>query len=128
MHNWGDEACVKILKNCRKAIPEKTGKVIIVDMVLKPDGNELFDETGLAFDLVMMVNTEGGKERTELEWKKILEKGASLTTKLSKFQLYNPLSRLILSDGWRILISQLKYYVYEIKKCSLLVKLLHCST
>ncbi|KAJ0112583.1 hypothetical protein Patl1_02212 [Pistacia atlantica] len=69
MHNWGDEACVKILKNCREAIPEKTGKVVIVDMVLKPDGNELFGETGLAFDLVMMVNTEGGKERTELEWK-----------------------------------------------------------
>ncbi|KAJ0052248.1 hypothetical protein Pint_02210 [Pistacia integerrima] len=75
MHNWGDEACVKILKNCREAIPEKTGKVVIVDMVLKPDGNELFGETGLAFDLVMMVNTEGGKERTELEWKEILEKG-----------------------------------------------------
>ena len=34
LHNWSDEACVKILKNCRKAIPEKTGKVIIIDVVL----------------------------------------------------------------------------------------------
>nr|POE68432.1 (r,s)-reticuline 7-o-methyltransferase [Quercus suber] len=54
MHDWNDESCVKILKNCRKAIPEETGKVIIVDVVLQP---------------------EGGKERTELEWKKVLEEG-----------------------------------------------------
>lgn len=32
MHDWGDEDCVKILKNCRKAIPEKTGKVIVVEV------------------------------------------------------------------------------------------------
>ncbi|KAK9180052.1 hypothetical protein WN943_029259 [Citrus x changshan-huyou] len=75
LHNWSDEACVKILKNCRKAIPEKTGKVIIIDVILQPDGQGLFDDAGYAFDLVMMVNTAGGKERTELEWKKLLEEG-----------------------------------------------------
>ncbi|KAK9180055.1 hypothetical protein WN943_029262 [Citrus x changshan-huyou] len=75
LHDWGDEACIKILKNCRKAIPEKIGKVIIVDIVLQPDGSGLFDETRLVFDLLMMVDLSGGKERTELEWKKILEKG-----------------------------------------------------
>ncbi|KAL9408487.1 hypothetical protein AB3S75_046953 [Citrus x aurantiifolia] len=75
LHDWGDEACIKILKNCRKAIPEKIGKVIIVDIVLQPDGSGLFDETRLVVDLLMMVDLSGGKERTELEWKKILEKG-----------------------------------------------------
>ncbi|MCL7041641.1 hypothetical protein MKW94_030611 [Papaver nudicaule] len=72
MHAWSDENCVKALKNCYKAISKaQNGKVIIVDFVLRPDGTGLFDETGLAFDLLMMVNT-GGKERTEVEWKMLL--------------------------------------------------------
>ncbi|GLJ07297.1 hypothetical protein SUGI_0063830 [Cryptomeria japonica] len=29
LHDWGDEDCVKILKQCRKAIPE-TGKPLCV--------------------------------------------------------------------------------------------------
>ncbi|KAH7576892.1 hypothetical protein JRO89_XS01G0171800 [Xanthoceras sorbifolium] len=84
IHDWDDEACVKILINCRKAIPEKNGKLIIVDVVLQPDGNELFDDTGLAFDLQMMVNNPGGKERTELQWKKLLEEGGFPRYKIIK--------------------------------------------
>ena len=72
MHDWSDESCVKILKNCRKAILKETGKVIIIDVVLEPEGNGLFDDTSLVFDLVMIAHTKG-KERTELEWKKVLE-------------------------------------------------------
>jgi hypothetical protein len=72
LHDWSDEHCMKILKNCRKAIPEKSGKLIIVDIVLEKDGNDLFDETRMAFDLLMMAHTTGGKERTELEWQKLL--------------------------------------------------------
>ncbi|PKI36108.1 hypothetical protein CRG98_043500 [Punica granatum] len=36
LHDWGDEECVKILKNCKKAIPKNRGKLIIVDVVLQP--------------------------------------------------------------------------------------------
>ncbi|KAK6919027.1 Plant methyltransferase dimerization [Dillenia turbinata] len=75
MHDWSDHDCVKILKNCREAIPEDIGKVIIVDIVLRPDGDGLFDDTNLALDLAMRVQTSGGKERTEEEWKKVLEEG-----------------------------------------------------
>ncbi|CAI9099813.1 OLC1v1036692C1 [Oldenlandia corymbosa var. corymbosa] len=73
LHDWSDEECVKILKNCRNAIPEKNGKIFIVDVVLKPD-DELFGTSRLAFDLVMIAHTRG-MERTESEWKKLLEKG-----------------------------------------------------
>ncbi|KAK2991353.1 hypothetical protein RJ640_001210 [Escallonia rubra] len=75
MHDWSDEDCVKILKNCRKAIPKETGKVIIVDVVLQPEGDGLFDNTGLAFDLLMIAHSSGGKERTEPEWKRLLNEG-----------------------------------------------------
>ncbi|KAL7216052.1 hypothetical protein ACSBR1_028073 [Camellia fascicularis] len=72
LHDWSDEDCVKVLKNCRRSIPEKIGKVVIVDVVFQPCGDDLFDNTSMAMDLVMFMVCEGEKERTELEWKKIL--------------------------------------------------------
>ncbi|KAF5761876.1 putative trans-resveratrol di-O-methyltransferase [Helianthus annuus] len=37
LHEWSDEKCVKILKQCKEAIPNKEtrGKLIIIDMVVK---------------------------------------------------------------------------------------------
>ncbi|OVA00532.1 O-methyltransferase [Macleaya cordata] len=79
MHDWSDKDCVRILKNCRKAIPKETGKVIIFDCVLPPDGPDdkggLFDNTRLVFDLLMIAHSSGGKERTEVEWKRLLKDG-----------------------------------------------------
>ncbi|KAM1919362.1 hypothetical protein FF1_023880 [Malus domestica] len=75
MHDWSDSDCIKILKNCRKVIPEKSGKIIIVDIVLEPNGEGILDDTGLVFDLLMIAHASGGRERTESEWKKILEGG-----------------------------------------------------
>ncbi|OWM91005.1 hypothetical protein CDL15_Pgr023338 [Punica granatum] len=69
LHDWGDEDCVKILKNCRKAIPEKLGKLIIIESVLQQEGNGIF---AYIFDLLMFAHASGGKERTELEWKNLL--------------------------------------------------------
>ncbi|CAI9094390.1 OLC1v1030116C1 [Oldenlandia corymbosa var. corymbosa] len=84
LHNWDDENCVKILKNCGKALPEKTGKLIIVDLVLKPDDDDdIFGSTGMAFDLQMLVNFQG-LERTEVEWKNLLEKGGFPRYKITK--------------------------------------------
>ena len=69
MHDWDDEDCVKILKQCRKAIPESGGKVIIVDMVVGSPASAYY-EGQVVFDLLMMVMT-AGKERDEGEWRKI---------------------------------------------------------
>ncbi|XP_054814617.1 (R,S)-reticuline 7-O-methyltransferase-like isoform X2 [Prosopis cineraria] len=74
LHDWSDQHCIQILKNCRKAIPEKTGKVIIVDHVLQPEGNNgLFDEVGYAFDMMLLAHNAGGRERTEQDWKRLFE-------------------------------------------------------
>ncbi|KAG4159556.1 hypothetical protein ERO13_D02G181300v2 [Gossypium hirsutum] len=74
LHDWTDEECIKILRNCKKAIPRENGKVIIVEIILKEDGSGVFDDIGFVMDLVMFAHTNG-KERTEAEWKKILEGG-----------------------------------------------------
>ncbi|KAL6140002.1 hypothetical protein ACLB2K_058303 [Fragaria x ananassa] len=84
MHDWSDSDCVKILKNCRNVIPERTGKVIIVDVILEPNGVGMFDDTGLVFDLLMIARTSGGKERTESEWKKKLEQAGFPRLKIIK--------------------------------------------
>ncbi|MFQ6623523.1 hypothetical protein Gotur_004191 [Gossypium turneri] len=74
LHDWTDEECIKILRNCKKAIPRENGKVIIVEIILKEDGSGVFDDIGFVMDLVIFVHTNG-KERTKAEWKKILEGG-----------------------------------------------------
>ncbi|XP_057493344.1 (R,S)-reticuline 7-O-methyltransferase-like [Actinidia eriantha] len=84
MHNWSDEDCIKILKNCRKAIPEKTGKVVILDVVVNPESDNPFDRVGMISDIMMMALLPGGKERTELQWKRILEGGGFLRYKIIK--------------------------------------------
>lgn len=85
LHDWTDESCVEILRNCKKAIPEKTGKLIIADIVLKTDDHyDKFDGIRMAMDLVMFAVATGGKERTEQEWKKLLEEGGFSRYKIIK--------------------------------------------
>ncbi|XP_030544033.1 trans-resveratrol di-O-methyltransferase-like [Rhodamnia argentea] len=73
LHNWSDEKCIEILKQCKEAVSSrgKVGKVIMIDMVV---GNQTEDhrsiETQLFFDLSMML-TFNGKERDEKEWEKL---------------------------------------------------------
>ncbi|XP_042457125.1 trans-resveratrol di-O-methyltransferase-like [Zingiber officinale] len=78
LHDWNDEDCVRILRNCKKAIPpkEEGGKVIIIEMVMKlekeKDGS-IHDETAetqLLFDVYIMTPVPG-KQRSEAEWKSI---------------------------------------------------------
>ncbi|KAH9734328.1 O-methyltransferase ZRP4 [Citrus sinensis] len=57
LHDWNNEECVKILKNCKEAITSdgKKGKVIIKDMIKdnkKKDDKSI--ETQLFFDMFMM--------------------------------------------------------------------------
>ena len=88
LHDWTDESCVEILRNCKKAIPEKTGKLIIADIVLKTDDHcDKFDDIRMAMDLVMFALT-CGKERTEQEWKKLLEEGGFSRYKIIKIPAF----------------------------------------
>ncbi|XP_010430397.1 PREDICTED: indole glucosinolate O-methyltransferase 4-like [Camelina sativa] len=65
LHDWTDEDCVKILKNCWRSLPEK-GKVIIVEMITPktPMSNDSYSNVVLAVDIVMLTHCSGGKERS----------------------------------------------------------------
>lgn len=71
LHNWSDNDCVKLLKNCHKALPEK-GKVIVIDTIL-PVAAETSPYARQAFhsDLMMLTCCTGGKERTEQEFQEL---------------------------------------------------------
>jgi hypothetical protein len=71
LHDWGDERAVAILRNCRRSIAEG-GRLLVVEQVL-PEGDE--PSYGKLLDLIMLVLL-GGKERTESEWRALLEQGA----------------------------------------------------
>ncbi|KAI3743981.1 hypothetical protein L1987_57053 [Smallanthus sonchifolius] len=75
LHDWSDDHCVKLLKNCYKALPDD-GKVIIVEVIL-PFVTDTSSSTKVntQIDAVMMANFHGGKERTEDEFL-ALAKGA----------------------------------------------------
>ena len=68
IHDWDDDLCRKILRNCHKVL-KPGGKVLIIDQVL-PGRNEF--SPGKFSDLLMMV-MPGGAERTEKEFRALLE-------------------------------------------------------
>ncbi|KAK9225749.1 hypothetical protein WN943_010793 [Citrus x changshan-huyou] len=65
LHDWNDEACVKILKSYRKEILDKNGKLVFIVIFVQEDDNNIFGDMGLVFDLLMFAHTTGGKERTQ---------------------------------------------------------------
>lgn len=62
LHDWSDEACVRILRSCRRGLAPG-GKVLVVDAVLPP-GNE--PHPGKALDVAMMTLVDG-RERGPAE-------------------------------------------------------------
>ncbi|KAI8542453.1 hypothetical protein RHMOL_Rhmol08G0138900 [Rhododendron molle] len=70
LHNWSDDQCLQILKNCHKALPEH-GKVIVVETIL-PAIVDTSDAARSAFHIDLLMMTElGGKERTEQEYRNL---------------------------------------------------------
>ncbi|KAJ7551282.1 hypothetical protein O6H91_06G009400 [Diphasiastrum complanatum] len=69
LHDWSDDHCLTILKNCYKSVPD-AGKVIVVDAVLPATvDHSLAAKVGYSVDLLMLAYNQGGKERTEEEFK-----------------------------------------------------------
>lgn len=81
-HNWGDEHCLKIFKNCYASLPEN-GKVILIEFLLPiaPDSSNSSKYVSQLHH-TMQLNHDGGKERTDKEFE-TLSKAAGF----SKFQV-----------------------------------------
>lgn len=69
LHDWHDEAAQKILKNCRNALlPD--GRILVIESVLGRGDSQYIEKF---FDLHMLVTSNGGRERTESEYRTLFE-------------------------------------------------------
>eukprot|EP01018_Ginkgo_biloba_P002468 Gb_23395 [translate_table: standard] len=72
LHDWDDERCLEILENCHKALPEN-GKIMLAETVL-PEQSDPNQGIEILSDLVMIAHANGGRERSEGQWRGLLEK------------------------------------------------------
>jgi hypothetical protein len=77
IHDWSEPLCLKILGNVRRAM-NTDGRLLLIEMVLPP-GNA--PHPGKVLDMVMLVGP-GGRERTEHEYGKLLEKAGFRLTRV----------------------------------------------
>ena len=69
LHNWDDEQCVEIMRNCRKAMRDN-GTLLVIERVLPHRIESSEARRAVFMDINMMVNTEG-RERTEAEFRSL---------------------------------------------------------
>ena len=77
IHDWDDDKSITILRNCRRAMGQG-GKLLIVEGVVPP-GNE--PSVSKFFDLAMMA-LPGGMERTEEEYRQLVEAAGFQLTRI----------------------------------------------
>lgn len=68
LHDWSDEQCIGLLKNCYKALPDH-GKLIVVEAIVSMAAeNHTAARSLYQYDVIMMTQNPGGKERTAEEF------------------------------------------------------------
>jgi 2-polyprenyl-3-methyl-5-hydroxy-6-metoxy-1,4-benzoquinol methylase len=83
LHDWNDETCRKILRNCAAALPPN-GALLVSESVLRPDGSG--SSAAHVKDLIMLVaNEPDARERTEIEYASLLNDAGFDMTKVIRF-------------------------------------------
>jgi hypothetical protein len=77
IHDWSEEQCLTILRNCRRAM-QPGGRLLLIEMVL-PAANVM--HMGKILDMLMLVGP-GGQERTEDEYRVLLDKAGLRLTRV----------------------------------------------
>nr|AAC18623.1 bispecific caffeic acid/5-hydroxyferulic acid O-methyltransferase [Lolium perenne] len=78
LHDWSDQHCATLLKNCYDALPAN-GKVVLVECILpvNPEANPS-SQGVFHVDMIMLAHNPGGRERYEREFQ-ALARGAGFT-------------------------------------------------
>jgi hypothetical protein len=77
IHDWNEDQCLEILGNCRRAM-RSGGRLLLVETVLPP-GNVM--HPGKILDMIMLAGL-GGQERTEAEYRALLDKAGFQLTRV----------------------------------------------
>ena len=77
IHDWSEDQCLTILGHCRRAM-KSASRLLIIEMVL-PSGDT--PHPGKMLDMMMLVGP-GGQERTEAEYRTLLDKAGLRLTRV----------------------------------------------
>jgi hypothetical protein len=77
IHDWAEDQCLSILRNCRQAMNSRS-RLLIIETVLPADDTP---HPGKMVDIVMLV-AAGGQERTEQEYDTLLSKAGLRLTRV----------------------------------------------
>lgn len=79
IHDWDDDKALTILRNCRKALDDKTnGKVLLLELVLPPGNTPHLSKI---LDIEMLV-FPGGRERSEHEYADLFSRAGLRLTRV----------------------------------------------
>ncbi|KAK1353207.1 Caffeic acid 3-O-methyltransferase [Heracleum sosnowskyi] len=84
LHDWSDEHCLKLLRNCCNALPE-FGKVVIVESVVPKytnTGSSSKLSNVLGYDMALLALCQGGKERSLKEFEALAKQSGFAAVEL----------------------------------------------
>ncbi|WRX25288.1 O-methyltransferase domain - like 10 [Theobroma cacao] len=82
LHDWDDDRCLKLLKNCYNALP-KFGKVVVVELIVPESPvTDVVTKNTLTLDICLFNVIPGAKERTKEEYEALARKAGFSTFKL----------------------------------------------
>jgi hypothetical protein len=85
IHDWDDEDCVRILGNCRAAMTDHA-RLLVCEKVVPPGNGPSVAKT---MDLVMLALTDGGRERTEPEFRDLFARAGLRLTRVVPTRVEN---------------------------------------
>ncbi|HZP44891.1 MAG TPA: methyltransferase [Candidatus Binataceae bacterium] len=83
IHDWNDERSIKILRNCRQALPAR-GKLLLVERLMPERLEANADHRAVVTGDLNMLRGPGGCERTESEYRELLGKGGFRLTRVAE--------------------------------------------
>jgi len=87
LHDWSDKKAIQLLSNCARAL-SKNGKIAVIERVKSKEDNLMTVLT----DIEMMVEMEGGKERSKSDFLSLFKK---TKLRVGAKQYFSPIDRTI---------------------------------
>jgi SAM-dependent methyltransferase len=84
IHDWNDERCVQILRNCHRAL-KPGARLLVVERVMPARLEATPDHLAVALADLNMMRGPGGCERTEDEHRELLARGGFRMTRIVPF-------------------------------------------
>ncbi len=85
IHDWDDDRAIAILKSCHQAMKDKAKLLVIQGILPARVEQSVALQRGFIVDLHMMVTT-GGRQRTEAEYRALMEAAGFRITKIIRTQ------------------------------------------